>query len=168
MYGAIRYAILFTAVVILQVLLFNNLDLSIYFCPLVYAAFIILLPMDMPPVAVLLLGLLAGAANDWLAGQPATNTLAVLPVAFMRSGVLNILVGKDMVHEGGIPSVARIGMGKFYRYATVMTVLHCTIFFTLEAMSFSYYGLTLLRIAVSSAATVVLVRVAEMLFVSEP
>ncbi len=151
--------------VLLQVLMFDNLDISIYLCPLVYAGFIILLPMDLAPVWVLASGLLVGAANDWLAGMPATNTIASLFVAFVRGGLLNVLVGKDLVHDGGVPCAARIGAGKFYRYAAVMTVLHCALFFTLEAMSLSYYGLTLLRIVVSAAATLVLVRVTEILFV---
>lgn len=145
--------------------MFNNLDISIYLCPLAYAAFVILLPMDLAPVWVLASGLLVGMANDWLAGMPATNTIAALFVAFVRGGVLNVLVGKDLVHDGGVPCVARIGAGKFYRYEVAMVVLHCALFFTLEAMSLSYYGLTLLRIAVSAAATVVLVRVTEMLLV---
>lgn len=165
MYGVIRYGILFAVLLLLQVLMLNNLDISIYLCPQACVAFVILLPMDLAPVWVLGAGLLMGVAGDWLAGMPATNTIAMLLVAFVRSGLLNLLVGKELVHDGGVPGVERIGVGKFYRYVTVMVVLQCALFFTLEAMSLSHYGLTLLRIAVSAAATVVLVRVAEMLFV---
>ena len=39
--------------VLLQVFLFDNLSISIYLNPLVYVAFIALLPLDTPPAAVL-------------------------------------------------------------------------------------------------------------------
>ena len=50
MHRTLPYLALFAAVVLLQVFLFDNLSISIYLNPLVYVAFIALLPLDTPPV----------------------------------------------------------------------------------------------------------------------
>ena len=49
MHRTLPYLALFAVVVLLQVFLFDNLSISIYLNPLVYVAFIALLPLDTPP-----------------------------------------------------------------------------------------------------------------------
>ena len=56
MYRTVPYIVLFLILALLQIFLFDNLSISIYLCPLVYIGFIVLLPIDAPPVAVLFLG----------------------------------------------------------------------------------------------------------------
>lgn len=60
MYRTLPYVALFAVSALLQVFLFDNLAISVYLNPLIYVAFIILLPLDIPPVVLLLLGLLTG------------------------------------------------------------------------------------------------------------
>ena len=55
MYRTVPYIVLFLILALLQIFLFDNLSISIYLCPLVYIGFIVLLPIDAPPVAVLFL-----------------------------------------------------------------------------------------------------------------
>ena len=57
MYRTVPYIVLFLILALLQIFLFDNLSISIYLCPLVYIGFIVLLPIDAPPVAVLFLAL---------------------------------------------------------------------------------------------------------------
>ena len=49
MYRTLPYLALFAATVLLQVFLFDNLSISVYLNPLVYIAFIVLLPLDTLP-----------------------------------------------------------------------------------------------------------------------
>ena len=49
MYRTLPYLALFAATVLLQVFLFDNLSISVYLNPLVYIAFIVLLPLDTCP-----------------------------------------------------------------------------------------------------------------------
>lgn len=56
MYRTVPYIVLFLILALLQIFLFDNLSISIYLCPLVYIGFIVLLPIDAPPVAVLFSG----------------------------------------------------------------------------------------------------------------
>ena len=64
MYRTLQYAILFVVLVLLQVFLFSRIGISIYVHPLVYIAFILLLPIEIAPLSGLLLGLLMGVTMD--------------------------------------------------------------------------------------------------------
>lgn len=135
MYRTFPYIVLFVAVMLLQTCLFDNLTLSVYLNPMVYIAFLLLLPMETAPVALLLLGTLTGITADWLMGAAGENTIATVGVAFARPAMLDFLCGKETVRDGGIPSELRLGMGGFFRYAAAFVALHHLLFFLFESLS---------------------------------
>jgi hypothetical protein len=132
--------------------------------PLVYVAFIVLLPMEMRPLWVLVLGLALGVAVDMLLATAGLNTIAALATAFVRRPVLMLMAGRETMGDGGTPCSARIGTGKFLRYCTLLVLVHCTVFFFFEAFGFASFHLTLLKILCSAAVTVGLIWVIQLLF----
>lgn len=154
MYRTVPYIVLFLILALLQIFLFDNLSISIYLCPLVYIGFIVLLPIDAPPVAVLFLTLSMSVAMDWAMGAAGINTIATLPVAMLRRPLLQSVCGKEGIREGGIPSSIRLGQGGFLRYLAAMVVVHHFLFFMLESLSWAQLFHTLVRLVVSSAVTV--------------
>ncbi|WP_418991534.1 rod shape-determining protein MreD [Alistipes sp.] len=167
MYRTLPYFSLFLVTVLLQVFLFDNLTISIYLNPLVYVAFIALLPLDTPPVVVLLAGLAAGVAMDFAMGIAGVNTISTLLVAFMRGTLLSLLSRRDDLREGGVPSVARLGRRTFLIYLVVLIVLHHAVFFLLEALSWAHLTHTLLRIAASSAVSTAFVWIIARIFTAK-
>lgn len=161
------YILLFLLSVLFQVFLFDNLAVSIYLAPLVYIAFLALLPMETPPVVMLLLGLATGLSVDWTVGGAGIHTAAALFSAFTRRAVLGVVCGKENVREGGIPSVQRLGRGPFLRYLILFVALHHAVFFLLESLSFAQLLHTLLRWALSGAVTVGFIWLAARLFTSK-
>lgn len=157
MYRTFPYLMLFAVAVLLQVFLFDNLSISIYFNPLVYIAFLVLLPLDMRPVSVLLAGLVLGVAMDCAMGAAGINTISTLLIAFLRPAVLGLLCRRDDAREGGVPSAERLGSRVFIEYLVVLTLLHHSVFFSLEALSWAHVLHTLVRIVVSSLASVVFI-----------
>ena len=121
---------------------------------MVYIGFIVLLPIDAPPVAVLFLDLSMSVAMDWAMGAAGINTIATLPVAMLRRPLLQSVCGKEGIREGGIPSSIRLGQGGFLRYLAAMVVVHHFLFFMLESLSWAQLFHTLVRLVVSSAVTV--------------
>ena len=93
MYRTLPYIGLFAVTVLLQVFLFDNLSVSIYLNPLVYIAFLALLPLDTKPVALLGAGLLLGVVMDYAMGAAGINTIATLLIAFLRPALVNLLFG---------------------------------------------------------------------------
>ena len=136
-----------------QIFLFDNLSISIYLCPLVYIGFIVLLPIDAPPVAVLFLALSMSVAMDWAMGAAGINTIATLPVAMLRRPLLQSVCGRR--DSGGWYSFFDpVGAGRFLRYLAAMVVVHHFLFFMLESLSWAQLFHTLVRLVVSSAVTV--------------
>ena len=151
------YTIVFILLILMQVFLFDNLNISVYLSPLVYVGFIILLPMNMKPVAILGLGLLTGIVMDILSGLGGLHTIATLATAFLRPLAVNITIGKDMARDGGIPVPLNVGAGTWLQYAALLVGVHCVVFFLFEALTFHYFGFTLLRIIVSALATLLVI-----------
>lgn len=154
MYRTLPYCVLFLVTVFLQVFLFDNLSISIYFNPLVYVAFIALLPLSALPVTVLGAGLAMGVTMDFAMGAAGVNTISTLLVAFLRPTVVGLLSPRDDAREGGVPSPERMGRRVFLNYLVVLVVIHHAVFFSLEALSWTHAARTLLRIALSSAVSV--------------
>lgn len=154
MYRTLPYLGLYAAAVLLQIFLFDNLSISVYLNPLVYIVFIALLPLDAQPVTLLGAGLLLGVTMDFAMGAAGINTVATLPVAFFRPQLAGMICGRENVREGGIPSPGRLGTHKFFVYLLTLTLIHHTVFFLLEALSWSHLLHTLIRIIVSTAISV--------------
>lgn len=153
MYRTFPYLLLFAAVELFQIFLFDNLSISVLLNPLVYVAFVILLPLDTPPVVLLGAGLLSGGVTDAAMGAAGLNTAATLPVAVLRPAILGLLHGRDDAREAGVPSPVRLGRRVFVNYLVVMVLLHHTLFFSLEALSWAHAGHTLARIILSGAVS---------------
>lgn len=164
MHRIFPYFVLFAVTALLQVYLFDNLSISIYLNPLVYIAFLILLPFETPPVVVLAAGLLSGVTMDFAMGAAGINTIATVFVAFLRPMLAGIVCGRETVREGGVPAPGRISAWDFVGYTLVITLIHHALFFSLEALSWVHLPHTLLRIVVSSAVTVVFVWFAARIF----
>lgn len=162
-----RYLLLFVVTQLLQAFLCNNLTLGVWFNPLVYIAFVVLLPLEIPAGALLLAGAAAGVAADWFMGTAGLNTLCAVPVAFVRPYLLPLLFEKENIREGGFPSPERLGGSGFLRYAVLLIGLHHLLFFMLESLSWSRMPQTLLRIAASGAGTLFFTWLLARLFASK-
>lgn len=149
----LEYAAIFLLLLVLQEFVFDNINLGGVVNPYIYIMFVILLPLDIPGWSLLLLGFGTGAAVDFMAGTAGLHTIASTWLAFARPTVVGLLLGKDLVYEGGIPTVGRVGTAKFLRYITVMVLLFNVPFFLLEDLSGALWLITL-RIVFSSAFSV--------------
>ena len=159
MHRTLPYLALFAVVVLLQVFLFDNLSISIYLNPLVYVAFIALLPLDTPPIVLLLSGLATGAAG--------VNTIATLLIAFARPTLLGLLYPRDDIREGGIPSTGRLGNRVFLNYLIVLVLVHHAVFFSLEALSWAHIVRTIVRTVASGAVSVAFIWVIARIFTAK-
>lgn len=164
MYRAGYYILLFAVAALLQTFFFNNLSLWACFAPMVYMAFVLMLPLNVPSIVTLMSGLAMGVAMDFAMGTAGLNTIATLAAAYMRRPVLNLVLGAEIVRDGGIPSVARMGQRPFMQYLIIMVVLHGVVFFGFEAFTTSYFWYQFLRLVVSTSASMLFVWLLMLLF----
>ena len=72
----LRFGLIFILLILLQVLLFNNIQFSGYINPYVYILFILLLPVEIPAWILLLLSFAAGGIIDFFSGSPGMHASA--------------------------------------------------------------------------------------------
>lgn len=162
---SLQYILLFAITALVQLLLLDNLSISIFVHPMLYVAFVLLLPVELASGWVLVAGLVMGLAMDFGSGSAALNTASLLAVAFTRPVLLRLELGREELREGGgTPTAAMMGRGKFLRYALLGSLLHCAIYFTLEATTWSYFYLTAVRIVVGMLLTAGAVWVCQLFF----
>ncbi|MFR9602923.1 MAG: rod shape-determining protein MreD [Rikenellaceae bacterium] len=166
MYRIVPYSTLFVVVSLLQILFFNNLNVSVSLSPLVYVVFILLLPLQITHFGSLMVGLGLGMLMDWTMGMAGINTIATLFIAFFRPYLLNIVVSKEVLAGSGVPSEVRLGEGAYVRYLILLVVIHHAIFFALESLSMANMSLYLLRFGVSSCVSLLFVWLIARAYVS--
>ncbi len=147
---------LFVAVVLaVQILLLNNLTVSVYWAPLAYIVCLILAPLGTSPLKMIALGLVLGVAMDLTMGTIGLNVLATLPVAYFRRPILHFAASySDVDNEMGVPSPRRIAL--FHNYVVAMVVVHSLLFFAFEHMTTANFGFIFLRFLCSTLTTLAL------------
>ncbi len=153
----LKYTVLLAVLLLLQIFLFDNLSLSVYITPLIYTAFFVMLPADINSGLLLGLGFATGIAADFFMGTAGINTIASLAVCFARPAIINLTLGKETSRESNTPIPREQGAKRWLRYAALLVLIHCTVFFLCESLSLHYIWFTLLRTLCSSAVTLLIV-----------
>lgn len=149
MHRYLTYAGVFVALVLIQIFLIDNISLGIYFHPLIYVGFLIILPLDTKPVWVLLLSALLGLVVDSMTGMGGLNVIATTATGFMRGTLLSITSGHNTSTDDSIPSLYRLTEKNLAWFIALVILLHSSIYFLLEALSLQHIFHTLLRVILS-------------------
>ncbi len=162
----LTYTALFAvSVVVLQLFVFDSVRVSIYFSPLPYIAFVALLPMNMRPVAVLLLGFMTGVFMDFFEGTVGLHTAAALFTAYARRWLMIVTLRRETVEaEPAMPSPKVLGGAKFMRYGSLIVAVHCLVCFSLESLTLTNYAAVVLKAVVSAPFTLLSLWAVAMLF----
>ncbi|HKK68378.1 MAG TPA: rod shape-determining protein MreD [Bacteroidales bacterium] len=138
-----KYSLLFLICLILQVFIFNEMQISRFFNPSFYILFILLLPFETPRWVMLTSAFALGIGIDVFMNTPGLNASASVFAAFIRPGVLNLFSPRDGYEPGTTPRIAYYGFGWFLKYTIIITVSHQLVLFFLEAFTFNFAWMTL-------------------------
>lgn len=163
----LSYVGLFISLILLQIFLFDNISLGIYFHPLIYVAFIILLPLKFNHGMLVVLSAFMGLMMDIFTGMGGLNVIALTTVGFMRPLLVKLICGYDGVLSSPVPMINRLSSKRLLLYIFVMVIIHSTIYFTFEALSVMHILHTLLRIGVSSVVATLFVWYVVRLFIDK-
>jgi rod shape-determining protein MreD len=157
----LRYGLIFVLLMLLQVLLFNNIQFSGYINPYVYIMFILLLPVEMPAWLLLLLSFAAGAIIDFFSGSPGMHSSATVLAAFVRPYVLRVISPRDGYEPNSDLSMVTYGFRWFFLYASLIVLVHHTALFYLEVFRFAGFFRTFLRVLLSSLFSITFILLIE-------
>jgi hypothetical protein len=163
-----RYVFRLILVVLFQVLVLNNLQVSGYINPYFYIWYILVLPFETPGWALLLSAFFLGLGIDvfpqGLSGNGATlgtHAASTLLIAFMRPTVLRWINPRDEYEKGTYPDSNNYGLLWFAGYTLIMAGIHHFFLFFLEDLSLRDILRTLLRILTSGLTTTFMILVWE-------
>lgn len=159
--SVIRFGLIFILLILLQVLLFNNIQFSGYVNPYVYIMFILLLPIEIPAWLLLGLSFLTGLIIDFFSGSFGMHTSATVLAGFVRPYVLRLVSPRDGYESSPEPSMLIYGFRWFLLYSLLIVLIHHTALFYLEVFRLADFFRTFLRVLLSTIFSVVFILLIE-------
>ena len=135
----VKNTFLFVLLVLLQVLIFNNVDYWGYVNPMIYIVYLLLFSNT---------GGLHAASSVF--------------IAYCRKSILLIVFGKNFEYQE--MDLVGYPFTKILSYTTLMVVLHHTLFYFLEVFNFNHLLLTTVKIIGASLFTIAVCLLAIYLF----
>lgn len=118
-----------------QALVFNRIHLFGCATPLIYIYMIIKLERNYPKWGILLWSFALGVTVDALSNTPGVAAASLTLIGAVQPYFMELFVQRDAA-ENLSPSLKTLGYGKFTFFASMLTLLYCIVFFTLETFSF--------------------------------
>ena len=143
----------YVVVMLLQVLLFNQLQLFGVCHPYIYVLCLLMMPLTLSPMADMIIGAAVGLLMDVLCNTLGVHTAACILLMFIRPYLVGALVNdKDRLNEQ--LTSRTLGIEAMIKYVVIMVLIHHFTVFMLAAWSWTHFWFVLAETAVSSALTI--------------
>lgn len=153
------YTFVFT--IVLQILIFDNIQISVFVHIPFYLIYLIILPAKTNKALLLILAFLLGITIDYIHGSSGTVTASLLLTSLARIIALKLLINRDLsVSELSLVS-SNITAPIFILYSSIIVVVFSSTLFFIENIGFMAFYYTLLQIAISSVVTVIVMYIFE-------
>ena len=152
----IRQIVQLVVVVLLQVLLFDHLQIAGWGLPMVYVLFLMNLPVQVPRWAEMLIGAIVGLVFDVWHSSLGVNVAACVAFCYLRPIILGNLI-QDLERVKGEVCSASIGSIEYVKCMSILTVVHHLLVFSLESWSWHNWWIVLLQTLLSSVLTILII-----------
>lgn len=146
----------FVVLLLLQVLLFNNMDFGGYISPYIYLIFFLDLPVNYKTAYAMLLGFLMGFCVDVFSNTMGVHTAACVLLCFVRSSWIHLLFSSLNAQQNQL-TLSRVGWMDYLKYVGGLVLLHHSTLFLLESLSVEALGYTFVRIFLNTITSVSLI-----------
>ncbi|NOY38534.1 MAG: rod shape-determining protein MreD [Chlorobi bacterium] len=147
----------FVVLILIQVIILDNIQLSHYAIPFMYVLFLLLLPFETPGWLVLILGFILGFTVDLFEHTYGIHTAATVFLAFLRPLILKVVAPRDGYGSNTYPRIYYFGLTWFLKYTFILVFFHHLFLFYFEAFSFHHFFSTFLRVLLSTLFSVTLI-----------
>jgi rod shape-determining protein MreD len=156
-----RNIVRFVVLILVQILVFNNIELGGYINPYVYILFILLLPFETPAWITLTSGFILGFIIDIFSETLGMHAAATVFISFIRPYVLSYFSPRDGYETGSYPRVFYYGLTWFVKYTLIMVFAHHLLLFYIEMFKFQDFFATLLRVILSTIFSSTLIIISQ-------
>ena len=145
----------YVLIMLLQVLVFNQLQLWGVCHPYIYVLCLLMMPITLPLSVDMLIGAAAGFIMDIFCNSMGIHMAACVLIMLLRPYLIGRMVNdKDRLNEE--ISIHSLGFETMLRYTLIMVVVHHMTVFLLAAWSWSHIGFAMLETLVSGLLTIVI------------
>mgnify|MGYP001806198892 CR=1 FL=1 len=152
-----KYVIMFFVLILVQVLILNNIQISGFINPYIYILFILLLPFNIPGYFLLGFSFLIGITIDIFGNTPGIHAGASVLLGFVRPALAQLVSTRELIEKGQTPTMTILGMANFIKYTVIAVLIHHLVLFFAETFSFGDILETLLRWLISSIFSILII-----------
>lgn len=128
-----NFGILYTLMVIGQVILCNYTQLGPYILLSMLPAMVLCIPTSVSTISCMLIAFASGLSVDWLSeGLLGLNTAAILPVALARKSIIKVFMGEDLISRGDSFSYRKNGFAKISAAHSICLITFLSIYIILD------------------------------------
>ena len=149
-----------------QILIFSNINLSSFVNPYIFPLFILLLPFETPRWLLILIGFSSGLLLDFFLGSTGKHAATGLLIGYARPFLINIITPKGTEFEIS-PNVYAQGLSWFVVYLGITMLVYLSVYFFIEAATFLNLFYMLLKILLSTLVSVSFMLIFLFLFSSK-
>ena len=148
----LKSSIWFVLLVVLQVMLFNHLQLAYVVNAFPYIFVVATFPNSANDIVRVIIGFFLGLIIDMMCGTWGIHTIATTLAAFVQPMLMKMIALPEQL-DRKVPSF-RYMKWKFLEYTAVLVFIHHLVLFSLETFDFSLWYWILIKTAVSSIVTI--------------
>jgi len=163
----IKNIIRFVFLILLQVGLINNIELSIFMSPMLIVLFIILLPIETPKWLLLFSAFLLGLIVDIFMNSLGILAFSSVLVAYLRPFYLIITAPRDGYEKGNVLGIKDYGWSWYLRYALALTLILHFFYFLLIGFGQENFLVVLWQTIISSFVTLLLITVHQLFVIKK-
>lgn len=162
-----KNALRLVALVLLQVMILDNVQMGSFINPYPYIYLVLILPVTIGRVWLLLIGFALGLVMDMFSGTGGMHTAATTLIAYYRPLLLKAQSPREGFELNAVPNIRLFGIGWFVGYAALLTLMHHFALFILEVLSFGDFFRVLLRTLLSGGMTLTIMMMMELMTTRE-
>lgn len=153
----------FVSLVLIQVLVFNHINLFGYINPMVYISWVFLFPIRKNIGLLLISSFLLGLSIDFFSDSGGINAASILVIAFIRLPILKIVLRKSDF-DYLLFNLRAVSFSKAFIFITILTLVHHFIVFSLEYFSFNSINSIIYNTILTSIFTIIIIILGIILF----
>lgn len=152
----------FVLLILVQVLVFNQLNFFGYINPMVYILFLYWYPVKEKRSLFILLSFLLGLLVDWFSDTMAIHAAATVTIAYLRPMIMRFCFGVNYEFQNF--KLTNSTKAQQITFLALLIIIHHLIFFTLEIFSLENTLLILKKVFSISLATLIICLLLNSLF----
>jgi len=156
----LKYILSFIALIVAQVLVFNQIQFSGFINPAFYILFILILPLNTAAWLRLLSAFILGFTIDIFSQSPGLHTASTVLIAYLQPLITGTFKTSD-IDENKSSSMSHLGIQWFLSSSAILILIHQASYFILEVFRLSNFSDTIYRIVLSSFATFTTITIAQ-------